>query len=99
MKYSILFLSLLLVTPVMADESLLKKNNCLACHSVDKKLVGPAYKDIANKYRGESGAAEKLSKKIRSGGSGVWGPIPMPAYANMPEADSKKIADYILGLK
>lgn len=96
----ILLASLLLVaTSAMADEALLKKNNCMACHAVDKKLVGPAYRDVAAKYRGQSDAADKLAKKIRAGGAGVWGQIPMPPHPQISEADAKKLASYILQSK
>ncbi|MDH3286861.1 MAG: c-type cytochrome [Betaproteobacteria bacterium] len=81
-----------------ASETLLKKYNCTACHAVDKKLVGPAYKDVAKKYKGQKDAAAKLAAKVKKGGSGVWGPIPMPPNAAVPDADLKKMADYILAL-
>ena len=71
----------------------------MMCHAVDKKLVGPSYKDVANKYRGQSDAADKLAKKIRAGGSGVWGPIPMPPHPQVSEADAKKLATFILNTK
>jgi cytochrome c len=89
----------LIATPALADQALLKKNNCMACHAVDKKLVGPSYKDVANKYRGQSDAADKLAKKIRAGGSGVWGPIPMPPHPQVSEADAKTMANFILNTK
>jgi cytochrome c len=95
-----LIISFALITaPAMADEASLKKNNCMACHAVDKKLVGPSYKDVANRYRGQSDAADKLAKKIRAGGGGVWGPIPMPANPQVSENEAKKLADYILNIK
>jgi cytochrome c len=89
----------LIAAPALADEASLKKNNCMACHSVDKKLVGPSYKDIANRYRGQSDAADKLAKKIRSGGSGAWGPMPMPANPQVSEAEAKRLAEFILNTK
>jgi cytochrome c len=98
MKAVIISLALI-AAPAVADEALLKKNNCMACHAVDKKLVGPSYKDVANKYRGQSDAADKLAKKIRAGGSGVWGPIPMPPHPQVSEADAKKLATFILNTK
>jgi cytochrome c len=79
-----------------ADEALAKKHNCFACHQVDKKLVGPAYKDIAKKYKGQAGAAAKLAQKVKQGGSGVWGPVPMPPNPTVPDADLKKLVDWIL---
>ena len=99
MKVSLLVVLLLVSASVVADEAGLKKNNCMACHAVDKKLVGPAYKAVADKYRGRSDAADKLAKKIRAGGAGVWGPIPMPAYQQISEIEAKQLADYILNLK
>ena len=96
----VLIASLALVaTSAFADDALLKKNNCIACHAADKKLVGPSYKAVADKYRGQSDAADKLAKKIRAGGSGVWGAIPMPPHPQVSEADAKKMATYILNTK
>jgi cytochrome c len=77
---------------------LLTKYNCQACHTLDKKLVGPSYKEIGAKYAGDSGAPAKLAQKIKSGGSGVWGAVPMPPN-NVPEADLKTIAEWILAQK
>jgi cytochrome c len=74
------------------------KYNCQACHAVDKKLVGPAYKDIAAKYAGDTAALAKLEQKVKSGGSGVWGAIPMPPN-NLPDADLKTLVEWILALK
>jgi cytochrome c len=86
-----------LAAPAQADEALAKKYNCLACHQVDKKVVGPAYKDIAKKYKGQNVAA-KLMEKVKKGGSGAWGPIPMPPNPTVPDADLKKLVDWILKL-
>jgi len=77
---------------------LLTKYNCQACHTVDKKLVGPSYKEVAAKYSGDAGAAAKLAQKIKSGGSGVWGAVPMPPN-NVPDADLKTVVDWILAQK
>jgi len=85
------------VAPVQADEALAKKSNCLACHQIDKKSVGPAYKDIAKKYKGQDVAA-KLAEKVKKGGQGAWGPVPMPPNAAVPDADIKKLVDWILKL-
>lgn len=85
--------------PAMAQLELAQQKNCLACHAVDKKLVGPAYKDVANKYRGQAGMADKLAQKIMKGGSGVWGPVPMPANPQVNEAEAKKLAAWVLSLK
>ena len=83
--------------PAKADEALAKKHNCLACHQVDKKTVGPAYKEIAKKYKGQNVAAQ-LEGKVKKGGQGVWGPVPMPPNAAVPDADIKKLVDWILKL-
>lgn len=82
-----------------ADDALLKKYNCVACHAIDKKMVGPAYKDVAKKYAGDASAADKLAKKVKAGGVGVWGQIPMPANAAVPDADIAKMVSYVLSLK
>ena len=78
---------------------LAKKNNCLACHAVDKKVVGPAFKDVAAKYRGDSGAEARLVDKIAKGGSGVWGAMAMPPSPQVSEADRKTLARFVLSLK
>ncbi len=85
--------------PAMADEALAKSKNCMACHAVDKKLVGPSYKDVAAKYAGNAGAVDMLAAKIIKGGSGVWGAIPMPANTQVNEADAKKLAAWVLSVK
>lgn len=84
---------------VLADEALAKAKNCMSCHAVDKKLVGPSYKDVAAKYAGQKDAVDKLATKIIKGGSGVWGPVPMPANAQVAEADAKKLAAWVLTQK
>ena len=81
-----------------ADAELAKKHNCVACHLNDKKKYGPAFKDIAAKYQGDKAAAAKLAKKIKAGGSGVWGQDPMPPQPSVPKADASKLATYILGM-
>ena len=78
-------------------KKLASKKMCLACHAVDKKLVGPAYKDVAAKYKGDGKAVGMLTTKIIKGGSGSWGPIPMPPHP-MPEADAKLLAEWILAM-
>jgi cytochrome c len=83
--------------PAQADEALAKKHNCLACHTVDKKLVGPSYKEIAKKYKGQNVAAT-LETKVKKGGQGVWGPVPMPPNAAVPDGDIKKLVDWVLKL-
>ena len=87
-------------TAASADALTLAKNNmCLACHAIDKKLVGPAYKDVAAKYATRKDAVEYLTKKIKSGGSGVWGPIPMPAQAQLSDAQATELARWVLKAK
>jgi len=85
--------------PAFADQALATAKNCMACHAVDKKLVGPAYKDVAAKYAADKTAADKLAAKILKGGSGVWGAVPMPANAQVNEAEAKKLAAWVLSLK
>ena len=80
-------------------EDMMKKNGCNACHSEDKKVIGPSYKDVANKYRGDASAAAKLVEKVKKGGSGVWGPVPMPPNPNVKDDDVKKMVQLILNLK
>jgi cytochrome c len=80
-------------------EDLLKKNGCTACHAVDKKVIGPAYVEVANKYKNDPKAPAYLADKIKKGGSGVWGQIPMPPNTQASDADVKKIVDDILKLK
>jgi cytochrome c len=82
-----------------AGEDLLKKSGCTACHSIDKKVVGPAYKDVAAKYKGDAGAAAKLAEKVKKGGSGVWGQVPMPPNPAVKDDDMKTMITYILALK
>ncbi|HXJ08078.1 MAG TPA: c-type cytochrome [Burkholderiales bacterium] len=85
--------------PAAAQEELAKKHNCLACHAVDKKVVGPAYKDVAKKYRGDKTAEAKLVEKVKKGGVGVWGQVPMPPNAAVPDADVKALVKWILSQK
>ncbi|MBO9684994.1 c-type cytochrome [Roseateles chitosanitabidus] len=82
-----------------ANQELAQKKNCMACHSVDKKLVGPAYKDVAAKYAKDKDAVKKLSEKIVKGGSGVWGPVPMPANTQVSPAEAEQLAKWVLTLK
>jgi cytochrome c len=83
-----------------AGEALAKKSNCLACHTVDKKIVGPAYKDVAKKYKGVKDAEEKLIKKVKAGGAGVYGPIPMPPNSpKVSDADIKTLVEWVLAQK
>ena len=90
---------LVLAAPLSAHASLelAKKNACMACHAADKKLVGPAYQEVAKKYDGKKDAVEAVMASIKAGGSGKWGPIPMPAQAALSDADAKALATWILG--
>ncbi|HEY2627520.1 MAG TPA: c-type cytochrome [Usitatibacter sp.] len=82
-----------------AGEALAQKNGCLACHAVDKKIVGPSYKEVATKYRADKDAQAKLEKKVKQGGQGVWGAIPMPPNGAASDADIKSLVKWILSLK
>lgn len=84
-----------------ASEAIVKKARCVACHQIDKKAVGPSYKDVAAKYQDKSDAVAKLSDKVRSGGSGVWGEIPMPPHPadKLSDADLKAAIEWVLSLK
>ncbi|HYE39038.1 MAG TPA: c-type cytochrome [Ramlibacter sp.] len=85
--------------PALADQALATAKNCMACHAMDKKLVGPSYKDVAAKYAGQKDAVNRLAAKIIKGGAGVWGPVPMPANAQVNDAEAKKLAAWVLGQK
>lgn len=85
--------------PALADMQLATSKNCMACHAVEKKLVGPSYKDVAAKYAGQADAVEKLTVKVMKGGSGVWGPVPMPANAQVSADEAKKLVAWILAQK
>ncbi len=88
-----------LCAPAWADLALATSKNCMACHAVDKKIVGPAFKDIAAKYAGDKTAVDRLATKIQKGGGGVWGPLPMPANTQVSEAEAKKLATWVLTIK
>ena len=87
------------VAAAQAPADLLQKNGCTACHAIDKKVIGPAYNDVSVKYKGDAGAATKLMTKVKQGGAGVYGPIPMPPQTQVSDADLKTMITYILGLK
>ena len=94
-----LAMTLAVAAPALADEALAKSKNCMACHAVDKKLVGPAYKDVAKKYAGQKDAEATLVTHVMKGSKGVWGPVPMPANAQVNEAEAKKLVGWVLSLK
>ena len=85
-----------MVGPAWASKDLAQKNACLACHAADKKVVGPAYQDVIKKYAGQKDAEQVLAKSIKAGGSGKWGPVPMPAQAAHSDADAQALASWIL---
>jgi len=78
--------------------ALAKKSGCTACHSIEKKIVGPAWQDVANKYKGDADAVGKLSTKISKGGSGAWGAVPMPPQPKLSEAEAKELAVFVMSL-
>ena len=97
---AVAFAAAIAAPALAADETALaQKSGCLACHSVDSKIVGPAYKDVAAKYRGDKGAEARLIEKVEKGGSGVWGQVPMPPSSTVKPEDVKKLVDWILSLK
>jgi len=101
MRQVVLGAALLLASslPALASEELAKKHACFACHSVDKKLVGPTYKEVAARYRGNKGAEALLVDKVRKGGQGVWGQVPMAPNPSVPEADVRTLVKWILQQK
>ena len=101
MKRALIVLAsvLTVAAPAMADEALAKAKNCMACHSVDKKIVGPAYKDVAKKNGNDASKAGALADKIMKGGSGVYGAVPMPANTQVSKEEATKLATWVLSLK
>jgi cytochrome c len=95
----ILALGTVACAPAFASLELATKKTCTACHAVDKKLVGPAYKDVAAKYAGQKDAAAKLAEKIQKGGTGVWGQVPMPANPQVNADEAKTLAAWVLSVK
>ncbi|MFJ3048016.1 c-type cytochrome [Herbaspirillum chlorophenolicum] len=104
MKYLLLIATLVagsaITAEALANPQLAKSKNCMACHSVDNKIVGPAFKDVAKKYAGQKDAETKLAQKVLSGGGGVWGAVPMPANkGQVSEAEARELVKWILTLK
>lgn len=98
--WSAVLLGLLLTAaPALASDDLFRSKNCIACHRVDRTALGPSFKAVAEKHAGSPQAAEQLAKKIREGGGGVWGPIPMPAQPQVDEAEALTLARWILEQK
>lgn len=92
----VLLVAAFAAAPSFASQELAQKNACLACHAADRKLVGPGYQDVAKKYAGQKDAEAALAKSIRDGGSGKWGPVPMPAQPGLSESDARALAAWIL---
>jgi cytochrome c len=92
-------LALSTLTPALANQELAQKKACMACHGIDKKIVGPAYLDVAKKYKGQKDAEAKLTQKVLKGGGGVWGTMAMPANTQVNEAEAKQLVKWILSLK
>ncbi|AMM26116.1 c-type cytochrome [Variovorax sp. PAMC 28711] len=90
---------LALAAPAFADLALATSKNCMSCHAVERKVLGPSFKDIAAKYKDNKGAVDLLATKIMKGGAGVWGPVPMPANTQVSDADAKKLAAWVLSTK
>ncbi len=86
-------------TAALASADLAKAKNCMACHAVNNKVVGPGYKEIAAKYAGQADAEDKLAQKVLKGGSGAWGPVPMPANAQVSDAEARTLVKWVLSLK
>jgi len=101
MKRALLFatLALGLAAPAFADLALATSKNCMSCHAVERKVLGPSFKDVAAKYKDNAGAADMLAAKIVKGGAGVWGPVPMPANNQVSEADARKLAAWVLSTR
>ncbi len=100
-KTTLILATALAIAPAatLAQEALAQKNGCLACHSVDKKIVGPSYKEVAAKYKGDKTAEAKLIDKVKKGGTGVWGQVPMPPNGAVSDADVTALVKWILSLK
>ena len=99
MKGLVAVMALVAAFAVNASEELAKKHACFACHTVDKKMVGPSYKDVAAKYRADKGAPAKLAEKVKKGSQGVWGNVPMPPNSSVPDADVDALVKWILAQK
>lgn len=96
---ALLSLGMLAAGHALASEKLAQSSGCMTCHAIDRKVIGPSYKEIAAKYRGDKDAEAKLAKKVKAGGSGVWGSTPMPPNAHVKENDIKTIVHWVLSLK
>ena len=102
MKFSLIVVTAMLTLvshAAMASADLAKAKNCMACHAVGNKVIGPAYKDVAAKYAGQAGVEDRLTQKVLKGGSGVWGAVPMPANTQVSEAEARTLVKWVLSLK
>lgn len=94
-----MLLGLLAASAAQASEELAKAKNCMGCHAMDKKLIGPAYKEVAKKYAGKKGAEDEIVTALRQGAKGEWGPVAMPPNPGLSEADARTLAKWVLSLK
>jgi cytochrome c len=99
LRTATIVIACMLYAPAWANPELAQKKNCLACHAINQKVIGPAYKDVAIKYAGQPDAVAKLVPKVMKGGAGVWGAVPMPANPQVSEAEAKQLVQWILTLK
>lgn len=95
--FAVVTAAALVAGPALASKELAQKHACLACHAAEKKIVGPSYQEVVKKYAGQKDVEQMLAKSIKAGGSGKWGPVPMPAQAGLSEGDAKLLAAWILG--
>jgi len=91
--------ALLAACTAWASPELAQQKTCMACHAMDRKIVGPSYKDVAAKYAGQKDAVDKMAEKIIKGGAGVWGAVPMPANPRVSPAEAKQLATWILSIR
>jgi cytochrome c len=98
-RFASIVTACMLCAPAFASPELAQKKNCMACHAVGQKVIGPAFKDIAAKYAGQADAVDKLTQKVIKGGAGVWGAVPMPANPQVNEAEARQLVQWILTLK
>ena len=89
----------LAAAPAQASEKIARQAGCATCHAADKKVIGPSYKDIAAKYKGQAGAPALLAERVRKGGKGVWGAVPMPANPQVSPAEARQLATWVLTIK
>ena len=101
MKKALLILatSTVVAMPALADEALARSKNCMACHAIDRKMVGPSFRDISARYAGDNEAVARMATKIQRGGSGSWGAIPMPANPRISDADARALATWSLSFR